>query len=161
MNKKDKIEKLWNDGQCFFVPVQEKDAELPEGYHVYTCVRCNLFTAPTTASPDKILCKCENPALLEEPPKDLKAPNIIQKLGRYGVSYLRHIKNGRREATREQIRGRYSHCVSCGKFDKKNEQCLICGCAINLKLASEGRNKLGWADMVCEDKPSKWRAIEE
>lgn len=67
-----------------------------------------------------------------------------------------HIYAGFPKSTKEQILYRYSICTNCEFFDKKDSQCLQCGCNINNKKMF--LNKLAWADQHCPI--GKWDKIK-
>lgn len=51
------------------------------------------------------------------------------------------------KSSQQLIDNRFAVCSSCELFDKKNGQCLECGCNINNKKMF--LNKLAWADQKC------------
>ena len=42
---------------------------------------------------------------------------------------------------------RHHICLECNEYDKKNKQCLECGCDINRERTLF--NKLAWKDQKC------------
>jgi uncharacterized paraquat-inducible protein A len=58
-----------------------------------------------------------------------------------------HIWLGFPKSSQNEINRRLDICKSCDMFDKKNSQCLVCGCNINNKKIF--MNKLAWADQHC------------
>lgn len=58
-----------------------------------------------------------------------------------------HIYAGFPKSSQAEINRRFAICNSCELFDKKNSQCLECGCNINNKKMF--LNKLAWADQKC------------
>jgi hypothetical protein len=73
--------------------------------------------------------------------------NIFKKIKRFVKALMFHIGAGMPKSTQEQIDKRYSICLLCDSLDKKNAQCLECGCNINNKRIF--MNKLAWADQKC------------
>lgn len=66
-----------------------------------------------------------------------------------------HIGAGLPKATQEQINYRFAICEQCDMFDRKNSQCLVCGC--NLSKERKFLNKLAWSDQKCP--LDKWDKI--
>lgn len=62
-------------------------------------------------------------------------------------SLIWHISRGCPKSSQKLINQRYSVCLSCDLYDKKNKQCLHCGCNINNKRIF--LNKLAWLDQKC------------
>lgn len=79
----------------------------------------------------------------------------LSKLKTFLYSLWWHIWAGFPKSTQEQIDNRLKVCLSCDKFDAKNQQCLVCGCAISNKKIF--MNKLAWADQKCP--LDKWDRI--
>lgn len=63
-----------------------------------------------------------------------------------------HVWLGFPKSTQKEINNRFAICLSCDMHDKKNNQCLVCGCFVNNKRIF--LNKLAWADQECPEK--KW-----
>lgn len=72
---------------------------------------------------------------------------FLIRLKTFLKSLFWHINNGLPKSSQETINSRYETCVSCDKFDQKNNQCLVCGCNINNKR--QFLNKLAWLDQKC------------
>lgn len=72
---------------------------------------------------------------------------FLIRLKTFLKSLFWHINNGLPKSSQETINLRYKICVSCDKFDQKNNQCLVCGCNINNKR--QFLNKLAWLDQKC------------
>ncbi len=66
-----------------------------------------------------------------------------------------HVYSGFPKANMQEIKNRYSICLSCEYFDPKESQCTICGC--NLSQKKVFLNKLAWADQECPE--GKWHKI--
>lgn len=66
-----------------------------------------------------------------------------------------HISRGLPKSSREVIEIRYKICQGCDSYDKKNKQCLECGCNISNK--KQFLNKLAWADQHCP--LDKWSSV--
>lgn len=58
-----------------------------------------------------------------------------------------HIYAGFPKSSQSLIDYRYNICINCENFDKKNTQCLYCGC--NISQQKKFLNKLAWADQKC------------
>lgn len=58
-----------------------------------------------------------------------------------------HVWAGFPKSSQDEINRRLSICNECDMFDRKNSQCLVCGCNINNKKIF--MNKLAWADQKC------------
>jgi len=72
-------------------------------------------------------------------------------------SLLFHVYAGFPKSSKEEILYRYKICQSCDMFNKKDEQCLVCGCNVNTRKIF--LNKLAWADQECPLK--KWSKIND
>lgn len=106
---------------------------------------------------------------MDKQPKQIQQkivpPGLVKKLGNYAKAYWKHKLAGRPESTREEIANRLEICQGCEAY--MCGSCAVCGCYINTNLASEGKNKLAWADSECpwlnlttgEHEP-KWNKIE-
>jgi hypothetical protein len=70
-------------------------------------------------------------------------------------SLLFHIGAGFPRSTQKQIDLRYNICMGCDRFNKKDNECMECGCSINQKKIF--MNKLAWADQECPLK--KWMKL--
>lgn len=62
-------------------------------------------------------------------------------------SLLWHVYSGCPKSSSQLIIDRYTVCLKCDLYDKKNKQCLECGCNINNQKIF--LNKLAWADQKC------------
>lgn len=58
-----------------------------------------------------------------------------------------HIWAGFPKSPQNEIDRRYDICQQCEYHNKKDDQCLICGCNINRRKIF--MNKLAWADQEC------------
>jgi hypothetical protein len=58
-----------------------------------------------------------------------------------------HIYSGSPKSSQGEIGRRFTICSSCEFFDRKNSQCLQCGCNVNNKKVF--LNKLAWGDQKC------------
>ncbi len=81
---------------------------------------------------------------------------FLVKVKTFLKSLLFHVYSGFPKSTTEEINYRYNICTVCDMFDRKNHQCLVCGCNINTKKIF--MNKLAWADQKCP--LGKWDSIE-
>jgi hypothetical protein len=72
---------------------------------------------------------------------------FFMRLKTFLKSLLWHISRGLPKSSQNLINQRYEICLNCENFDKKQQQCLICGCNINRKKVF--LNKLAWADQKC------------
>lgn len=72
---------------------------------------------------------------------------MIIKILTFIKSLFWHIYSGSPKSSQEVINTRYSICSDCEFLDKKNNQCLVCGCNINNRKIF--LNKLAWADQKC------------
>lgn len=66
-----------------------------------------------------------------------------------------HLYAGFPKCSQSEIMFRHNICMSCDKYDHKNQECSVCGCAISNKKIF--MNKLAWADQECPEK--KWYKI--
>lgn len=66
-----------------------------------------------------------------------------------------HIWAGFPKSSRQEIINRLEICLSCEKYDSKNQECSVCGCSVNNKKIF--MNKLAWADQECPI--GKWSKI--
>jgi uncharacterized paraquat-inducible protein A len=82
---------------------------------------------------------------------------FLIRLKTFLKSLFWHINRGLPKSSQHTIDYRYSICSSCDKLDKKNSQCLVCGCNINNKRIF--LNKLAWADQKCP--LDKWNSVNE
>lgn len=78
--------------------------------------------------------------------------NILYRLKNFAKSLFFHAYWGFPKSEQSLIDHRYSVCLSCDMFDKKNSQCLVCGC--NLSNKKIFLNKLAWKDQKCPK--DKW-----
>jgi hypothetical protein len=81
---------------------------------------------------------------------------FITRLQTFAKSLIWHISRGFPKSSKKQILQRYEICISCDKYDKKNTQCLACGCNISTKKTF--LNKLAWADQQCPI--GKWDRVD-
>jgi hypothetical protein len=72
---------------------------------------------------------------------------LLKKIKAFIKALLFHIGHGMPKSSQSVIDSRYSICLSCDSFDKKNKECIECGCNINNKRIF--MNKLAWADQEC------------
>ena len=72
---------------------------------------------------------------------------LLNKIKTFLKSLLFHVWAGFPKASQQQINMRLSICKQCDMYDKKNSQCLVCGC--NLSNKKIFMNKLAWADQEC------------
>ena len=77
---------------------------------------------------------------------------LLTKIKTFIKSLIWHAYSGFPKSSQELIDNRYNICLTCDVFDKKNSQCLVCGCNINQKRIF--MNKLAWADQKCPK--NKW-----
>jgi hypothetical protein len=155
---------LWNEGMCLFVQdgaVSAHGVAAPE--NALVCIVCRHREAvPLGLPPDKLSRRCDSPIAESEVDNDeelREMPDIVRRLGSYGQAWLRHMANGRPESTQEQILDRFLTCVQCQQLDRSRGVCRACGCYVNTKKASDGLNKLSWADTECE--LGKWRRLDK
>lgn len=80
---------------------------------------------------------------------------FLLRLKTFIKSFLFHVYAGFPKCSQEQILSRYTICEKCDMFNKKDTQCLVCGCNINKKRVF--LNKLAWADQECP--LGKWNKI--
>lgn len=80
---------------------------------------------------------------------------IFLKIVVFIKSLIFHIYAGSPKSTKEQILERYSICENCVEFNKKKQECYICGCSIGKRKIF--LNKLAWADQKCPI--GKWKEI--
>ena len=78
--------------------------------------------------------------------------NILYRLKNFAKSLFFHAYWGFPKSEQSLIDHRYGVCLSCDMFDKKNSQCLVCGC--NLSNKKIFLNKLAWKDQKCPQ--NKW-----
>lgn len=71
----------------------------------------------------------------------------MRRIYRFLKSWAMHIVRGSPKSSQKLINHRYNICNSCDKFDRKNTQCMICGCNINKERIL--LNKLAWKDQKC------------
>lgn len=79
----------------------------------------------------------------------------MNKIFRFIKALWWHIWAGFPKSTQNQINERYKICNSCEYHNKKEDQCLVCGCNINTKKIF--MNKLAWADQECPI--GKWHKL--
>lgn len=71
----------------------------------------------------------------------------MNRIFRFIKSFCGHIFRGMPKSSNELILTRYNICLGCESFDRKNSQCLECGCNISDKKVF--LNKLAWKDQKC------------
>ncbi len=131
---------LFNDGFCFFD-------------NTYKCINCG-HEVKTKVHPLNIVRSCTSPRSTEEVIKDnnIKVPGIIKRLGNFGVSYLKHLASGAKEANQTEIDRRFSTCLKCTLYyDTTKGICKQCGCNVNNSPANERLNKLAWQESECPE----------
>jgi hypothetical protein len=69
------------------------------------------------------------------------------KIATFLKSLFWHIYSGSPKSSQNEINRRFTICSFCEFFDKKNSQCLQCGCNVNNKKIF--LNKLAWGDQKC------------
>ena len=79
----------------------------------------------------------------------------MKKIFRFLRSFWLHVWAGFPKSTQKQINERHEICQGCEYHNKKEDQCLVCGCNINTKKIF--MNKLAWADQECP--VGKWTKI--
>lgn len=79
----------------------------------------------------------------------------IAKLKTFLRSLWWHVWAGFPKSTQEQINYRLNICLSCDMYDRKNSQCMVCGCSLSNKKIF--MNKLAWADQKCPI--DKWSSV--
>ena len=85
----------------------------------------------------------------------LKTTILKLKLKTFLKSLFWHIALGLPKSSQKTIDHRFNICLSCSSYDKKNKQCLECGCNISNKKIF--LNKLAWADQQCP--LNKWTSL--
>jgi hypothetical protein len=131
-------EELFNDGFCFF------DSD-------YRCINCG-HEVKTKVHPLNIVRSCTNPRSTQEVINSVKVPGIIKRLGNFGVSYLKHLASGVKEADQTEIDRRFSTCLKCTLYyDAAKGICKQCGCNVNNSPAIERLNKLAWQESECPE----------
>lgn len=80
----------------------------------------------------------------------------IRRIITFFKSFWFHVYAGFPKSSQQQILYRFNICQSCEMYDRKLQQCLVCGCNINTRKIF--MNKLAWADQECPLK--KWEKIQ-
>jgi len=80
-------------------------------------------------------------------------PPLLERVGNFAASAVKHVAAGAPRCTAEQIAARHAICASCEFFDGK--LCTKCGCPVNRERAYI--SKLSWAEQSCP--VGKWGPV--
>lgn len=81
------------------------------------------------------------------------APSLLQKVGNFAKSAVRHVASGMPMCTQEQVDERFRICQGCEFL--KDGACLKCGCP--LVREKKFLSKLSWANESCP--VGKWGPV--
>lgn len=79
----------------------------------------------------------------------------ILKIKTFLKSLFFHVSVGLPKSSHNQIKERYSICLSCEKYNSLKKECGVCGCLVNNRKIFF--NKLAWADQECPI--GKWKKL--
>ena len=144
-------DEVFNGGFCWYEKIREG---------VFKCASCGRVVESKARDPIFIVHPCQSPKTRKQILRDnsIQIPNIVRRLGNFGIAYLKHRMLGSQECTQEEIDTRYAFCNSPGIFLSstvptciyfRDGVCAACGCNVNRKLAIEGLNKLSWKESKC------------
>lgn len=133
------------------------------------CKVCGFITGPTSVEPESFHAECKSGER-----DDIKIPSMAVRAFNFAKAYAEHVKNGKKECTQRQIEERFEECRACPAYTGKQDgsdagdgSCMFCGCYVNNLPASEGLNKLAWAEQECPyknedgEKQPKWLPIKQ
>lgn len=86
-------------------------------------------------------------------PRDAR-PGFVQKATNFAAAAARHLANGGRQCTDEQIASRYAICQACPFLVDK--RCTKCGCGVSSERGIV--SKLSWASESCP--VGKWSDVD-
>ena len=116
--------------------------KIPGSEDVYLCVKCRH----TTNRPvQERVC-----GEAVKPPAGLISVSIIGKAEHFIVSLAHLAVSKFKFRTKKEIKDIWvQHCSQCEYYDPIEDQCMSCGCNINLHTADKALNKLAWKTEPC------------
>lgn len=81
---------------------------------------------------------------------------MLEKAWSFTKSVVKHVADGLRKCTKEELESRLAVCKTCDQFTGSG--CKVCGC--NCTGTYEFMNKLAWASESCPLDPPKWDRID-
>lgn len=112
------------------------DCEWEEYGDKYKCKHCGFVVKNY-----KIKKRCEV----------LKPPSLTQRVMNFGEAAIKHVKNGLKHCTDEEVQQRYDICKSnkCGFFNEEHNVCMHQKCGCFIRNNGKFFDKLRWADSSC------------
>lgn len=146
---------------CEYEEIVGEDAN-SEGYRYVRCTHCGEVVR--TNFPLEKLTEATSYRLCPRPSERMPLPptkNMFQMGVSYLAHYIRHMANGRPQATPEQTLERYRLCSACECYNPPTGQCGLCACYVAPTSVPAYANKLAWADEECPKEPQVWPRLDK